>query len=232
MSASYSIFTICRQQDKDIANLCIPSWVEQDDVERVCVYTDFDLNYGLMSEKIQIIREINKDADWLSAAGLKPHILKKFFITYQPQRFVYLDVGCYIKENITKVFEKEFDIALTRLNKKVNASGSVIFIRSGKRVRDFADKWIDMQGKLLSYRIGIRPGKSSYSDKALSTLVHSREFSVLGLDERVYCSEAETARDYKRNIRVSSPKILNFNSGYHIAKEALKQQAYGNAYQR
>ncbi len=219
MTGSYSIFTICRQQDKDIANLCIPSWVEQKEVEKICVYTDFNLDHGLMSDKIQVITAFGKGADWLKAAGLKPHILKKFFTSCQPERFVYLDIGCYIRDGIAKVFEKDFEIALTRLNKKENALSSVFFMHSGRGVRGFADKWIDMQEKLLSYKIGIKPEKSSYSDKAFSALVHSREFRTLGLDERVYCSEAETVRDYKRSIRINSPKILHFKNNGWTDKE-------------
>jgi len=215
----FTIFTICTENYKDAVDFFLPSWLKLDSVESIVIYTDFDLKY--CDKRVEVRNKIEKGGNWLDIVGLKAVFLKDFLREFQGDYFAFIDIDCYILEEISDVFNGDFDIAVTRMfHKKRQASSGVWFCRNNDKIIQFAHEWWIIQEEYRARGNGVKVYNSSFSQNSFSDIVH-REFKyydkfpndclkVLPLDKNIYNYERTNIRKWVDNIINHNPKILHF----------------------
>jgi len=225
MKNKYLIFSICTENYKDALDFTLPSWIKQDAVGKIVIYTDFDYD-TIKSNKLEIINTLKKTDDWLEIVGLKAIQLKEFLETYNPRHFVFLDVDCYILKDVSEVFSQDFDIAATRMNKKKPANSGVWFVKNTDKIKRFADDWILKQDEYKKNGWGIKKHRSSYEQNSFSDILHKEHknktyFNVLPISEGTYNYEDDNMDRWINNVNKHKPKILHFKGRRWRDKNSL-----------
>lgn len=210
---NFSIFTICTENYKDGIDFAIPSWLKLDSVDKIYIYTDFDLVYE--NDRVIVLNKINKTGDWLEIVGLKAVLLKDFLSFYKGINFAFIDIDCYIVKDISHVFDKDFDIAATRMFDKKSASSGVWFCRNNENINGFCKEWINEQNNFKKRKIGVKPNAQSYSQKSFSHILHkkykeNKKLKVLPLDVEIYNSNHDNIEQWLLNINKYNPNVLHF----------------------
>jgi len=226
----FSILTICTENYGDAINFSPPSWLRLKSMEKIYIYSDFDLQYP--DDRVIILNEIKKTDDWLEVVGLKPEILNRFIRTYSVVDFVFIDIDCYITDDISEVFDNDFDIAPTRMNvKNVSANNGVFFCRNNNHLIQFIQEWMLLQTKYIEKSIGVKQYAPSYSQLSFSEILH-RELhnktylNVFPLSASVYNNEADLEDDWLKKIKHTKYKILHFK-GRRWRNEELVRKILG-----
>lgn len=210
----FSIFTICTENYKECALKTIPSWVKQNNVERIYVYTDFNLEYD--SQKVIVLPIIEKTTDWIKIVGMKCKVLKNITkMTIENEKLAFIDIDCVIKDDISEVFENKFDIAVTRFSKKNTINSGVWFVINNDNVKKLAEEWENLQNIYFERKNGVKARYSSYSQKSLSEIVHQQYdnktyLTVLPLSSRKYNHEADNEISWAKTVKRDNPKIIHF----------------------
>lgn len=210
----FSIFTICTANYKEALLLTLPSWLALDTLEGVYVYTDFSLDYP--DDRVVFIQNIKRSDDWLYIVGLKAILLKDFIQRSPCMYFAFIDADCYIKSDISGVFDKDFDIAPTRMKVKGRAANSgVWFCKLSDRLMKFAKEWASLQEKYRKQGMGVVKHVSSYSQRSFSDILH-RELAhhtylfVHPLSADVYNNEDDYIDRWINRLKQHPAKIIHF----------------------
>jgi len=210
---NFSIFTICTENYKEAINFSVPSWLKFNNVVKIYIYTDFDLNYD--DDRVVIINKINKTKDWLEVVGLKAILLKDFLENYSDNNFVFIDIDCYMVKDISDIFNEDFDIAVTRMFDKKSANSGIWFCKNNENIIKFSNDWINIQNRNKKNKIGIVKYNSSFSQKAFSEILHKEYknktyLKVLPVDVNKYNYERDDVDEWINNILKYNPYILHF----------------------
>jgi hypothetical protein len=147
---TFSIFTICTENYKDVLNLTIPSWLSFNSIECIYIYTDFD--YNINNSKVKIINILEKTSDWLRIVGFKSLVLSHFIKNNITENFAFIDIDCMFLKDVSEIFNHEFDIAATRMNNKKSANSGVWFCKNSEGLINFSQQWDDLQRKFLNQK--------------------------------------------------------------------------------
>lgn len=237
MSNNFTIFTICTENYKDAIDFFLPSWLKLQGLDEIIIYTDFDLVFP--SDKVFVKNCISKTDDWLNIVGLKATLLDRFISGFKKTNFAFLDIDCLVVSNFSQVFDLNFDIAVTRLYApKIHASSGVWFCKASKQVLKFAKEWVDTQNHYLDRKVGIRPHKSSYSQRSFSDIIHrehkkSSYLNVLALDVKLYNYEHNSIDVWISEICKYKPKIVHYKGRRWRNRQCVnKMQKEIDAYKR
>jgi frataxin-like iron-binding protein CyaY len=210
---NFTIFTICTENYKDVIDITIPSWLKLNSLEKIYIYTDFDLTYN--NDKVVVLNKIKKTNDWLEIVGLKALLLKDFLDFYEGINFAFIDIDCYIKEDFSEVFNLDFDIAATRMNSRKMANSGVWFCKKGDGIKMFNKQWCLKQDEYLRKKIGVKKHISSYSQKSFSDILHKeynneKKIKVIPINENIYNCEEDSVDGWIKKIIKNNPKIIHF----------------------
>ncbi len=222
----YSIFSVCTENYNDALELFLPSWVRFEEVEKVYVFTNYEPAYR--HEKVIYFNILGIENDWLKATGSKAFAMKEFLKRTTHERFAYIDIDCYLYEDISEVFNKEFDIACTRMNEGTTSNSGVFFCHRSPALDVFADRWMRLQKEKWNKGIGTTKHCQSYQQISYSEIVHSEYrnktyLNVLPVSKNKYNYESNDPQTWIRNIAFYKPKILHlkgrmFRDAAHMQK--------------
>lgn len=210
---NFSIYTICTENYKDAIDFLLPSWLRLKSVDKIYIYTDFDLSYD--NERVVVLNKINKTDDWLKIVGLKSILLDDFLSFYNEKYFAFIDIDCYIVKDVSSIFDKDFDVAATRMNSKKVANSGVWFCKNTENTKRFANEWMNLQKEYKNKKIGVKKHNSSYSQRSFSFILH-REYknktylNVLPVDVNKYNYEDDDVDKWVNDIIKHNPYILHF----------------------
>jgi hypothetical protein len=211
----FTIFTLCTHNYKDAFDFFLPTWVKFDTIESIYVYTDFE--YTHEDPKVKVINFIKKTDNWLDAVGLRAVILSDFLKKETTNNIAFVDIDCYIREDISEIFDNQFDIAVTRMNvKNTTASAGIWFARKGTAINKFSKNWHDLQIRFKKMRLGIVEYKQSYSQKSFSKIVHDQYkinrpyMKVLPISVDIYnCEDSDNSKWIDKILKNNS-KVIHF----------------------
>lgn len=217
------IYTLCSRGYRDAYDFVIGSWLKQP-VDEVVVFTDFD--FEPEDERVKIRKVFELSDDWLINVGRKVGVCKRIANeSDKGEEIIFIDVDCYLNENICGVFELPFDIAVTRLKSSVEVSSGIFFWRNNNRMNQFFEAWGKIQSIYFLNKYGVGARKTSYSQNAFDTLVRKKfEYfpkTVLSLDVIRYNRKVGPTQMPKvlSDIRRGKVKVFHFyNNSYRDAK--------------
>ena len=151
----YYIITFCSHNYRRLYHITIPSWLRSDS-EKIIIYTD-DIGWKSDNNKVIIINKFKKERDWLKNVAKKHECIYDFI-----QRFptidnaVFLDADCYVVNELSQVFNRQFSLALTtsRRKDKMALSSGVIFFRRTMRLKDIVTDLLQTQRNMIRQNIG------------------------------------------------------------------------------
>jgi hypothetical protein len=157
-----------------------------------------------------------KTDDWLQIVGLKVKVLKHFLNNFDHHNFAFFDIDCYLRYDVSEVFKEEFDIAVTRMFKKISASAGLWFAKKTVAIENFANKWENLQNEFFLKKKGIVKHLPSYSQLSFSELAHQGyqknkgELKVLPISVDVYNCEDNDKLKLIQKIQKFDSKIIHF----------------------
>lgn len=204
----FTIFTICTRNYEDVIDLTVPTWSSKDSVDRIYLYTDF--NYTTEDPKVEVINILDETEDWLKIVGFKSLVLSHFIKNKITENFAFIDIDCILLKDVSEVFNHEFDVAATRMNKKKSANSGVWFCKNSEGLINFSQQWDELQKKFLKQKKGVKPYHQSYSQLSFSEILHkNKNIKVLPIDENVYNCEHDTVDGWLKKIDKYNPKIIH-----------------------
>jgi len=214
---TFEIFAYCSKNYKDAFNFVVPSWTKWDSVKKVTIYTDWPCK--CKDPKVDIINMFEPDSDWIIGTGRRLDVIKKFSDDHglSNQNVLFLDIDCLITKDVSHVFNKDFDIAITRLYSKEShtnktATAGLWFARLNKGYFNFINEWFDIADEFKSLGIGIKKYHISYVQYSFTKVAKqlTNKYSVLPIDENVYNSEHTLADKWLEKIHKFQPYILHY----------------------
>ena len=215
----FEIFAYCSKNYYDAYKLMVPSWTKLDSVEKVTVYTDWDLKPN--DDKVEIFHMFDPSDDWITGTGRRMDVIRHFSALHKNKKknILFLDIDCYITKDVNHVFELDFDIGITRLfstegyaNK--TATAGLWFARLTPGYYDFIDDWSALAKKYKERGKGIKKHFISYVQYSFTDVARkglaSGKYNILPLDEKIYNSEHSDEKKWYRLITNHKPKILHF----------------------
>lgn len=221
MTASYSLFSVCTGSYRDAYELMIDSWVRTE-ASSIIIYTDG--HPFPVKDKVQLVPMLKPGTDWFNALEYKA-VASKDMVGRGVDRAVFIDMDCYVVNDVGHIFDSDFDMAITRLAH--NVSAGIFFLRFNERVHRFIEAWLVRQVEYKKTRVksqishsmqrAVQPrGKCStlYEQLALELLCKewkwARKLSVLGLDDKRYNRKINPLRYEKEVFDLSNIDVLHF----------------------
>lgn len=168
----FLIYTICTHDYKDAYDLVIDSWLKKTSAYKILVYTDKKWDSG--KERVSIIErlpEVRGSSDrWLSAVRWKRKLTEEVLgMMAKGDSAVFMDIDCYLLGDIGDVFQKDFDLAVTRLftGRRLTVSTGIFWFRKTDYMVHFMTSWERIE-KIL---------KSKKKDRARACSNNQRSFS-------------------------------------------------------
>lgn len=227
----YEIFTLCTRGYRDAYEFSIDSWLNNTEVKKIYIYTD-DKSWKIDHPRISLISNLDKTDDWLKIVKLKTKVFKQYLDISKTNNSIFIDIDCYIREDIGHVFEEDFDIGVTRLKQpQIEVSTGIVFIKNNRnsKFKSFLQNWEDNQNSLDS-KYKVRPRTCSNNQKAFSILIRkcnsSKIFNILDLDVDIYNRKAKPGRiqdliEQEKNGK--KIKVLHFYNTSYRNKEYVNQ---------
>ena len=215
--SDYSIFTMCSKNYKDAYDFVIKSWLKSK-AKYIYIYTD-DPGWKSNNNRIIIINFFDKITDdWLVNTGRRV-IIGKDIIKFNNNRLVFLDIDCYLLNDIGYVFDEyDFDFAVTRLHRKnIATSAGVYFFYNTEHNKRFFDDWFEKQNNNYKKRKGVVAYENSYAQRAFSDVLRKyykeKTHVVIDLDVNKY--NRKTGKPDQTNCTIEALKknevdILHF----------------------
>ncbi len=248
----FSLFTFCSKEYRDALDVMLPSWLEASGAAKIYVYTDFDYPYD--DKRVVIINEIDNilewltdklalknvmrvrdsytneenskptQVKWLASTGMKAYVFQKV-MRKRSRNLVYIDVDCYVKGDISHVFDQEFDIATTRMghsNPKVFVSSGIVFLRNNPDTRRFVKQWQETQEENIENNIGVRAYSASFQQRAYDYVIKNTECALLPLEESIYNSNRGNNDRWIQEVTKDQPLVLHFKGRRWRNKQLFK----------
>ena len=213
----FEIFAYCSKNYEDAYNFVIDSWVKLDTVSKVTIYTDWDLQTNL--NKVQVINMFDPSNDWLTGTGRRLDVIKHFSKTNrgQEKNILFLDIDCFMVQDVSEIFSKDFDIAITRLHSREHysdntATAGLWFARLTPGYYNFINDWFIRAQQLKTVGKGIRQHHISYVQYSFTDIAKKQNanYNVLPIDEKIYNSEHTELTRWYQLITQHHPKILHY----------------------
>ena len=216
----YEIFAYCSENYKDAYDFVIGSWLRPN-VTKVTMYTDFD--FKPKDSRVEVIPMFkgNKSKQWIVGTGRRLDIINDFSKrNYNSNKNVlFLDIDCYITDDISHVFSKQFDIGITRLFSNEShtcstATAGLWFARMNKNYQKFIDDWTIKANEYKRKRRGIREHHISYVQYSFTDVARlglkTKKYDILAIDENFYNSEHSSIPKWLQKIKKYPPLILHY----------------------
>jgi hypothetical protein len=214
---SFEIFAYCSENYKDAFSFVMPSWTKLDSVSKVTVYTDWDFTYD--DPKVEVIKMFDPSDDWLIGTGRRLDVIKRFSYENKgtAKQILFLDIDCYIVNDVLEVFDYQFDIAISRLKSLEGhahgtATAGLWFARLSPGYYEFIDKWFIRAQQLKLKRKGVTKHYISYVQYSFTDIAKSKldKTIIYPIDENIYNSEHSNTNKWIQNVKKYNPKILHF----------------------
>lgn len=226
----FEIFAYCSKNYYDAYCFVIQSWLLPN-VSKVTIYTDF--NVKSKYDKVEIIPMFKDDQtkDWIVGTGRRLDVIKHFIGErgFSNQNVLFLDIDCLITRDISHVFSRDFDIAISRLfstDRYANstATAGLWFARLTPGFHRFFNDWYRMAMTYRGKRKGITPHHISYVQYSFTSVARNglknRKYKILPIDQRLYNSEHSLNDKWLNLIQRHNPYILHFK-GRRWRRKAL-----------
>ena len=236
---AYSIFTVCTRNYRDASDFSIDSWLATK-ARHIYVYTD-DPTWVAKTDRISILPVFSASDSWLINVGHKARAFRRILDETPCENVVFLDADCYVWSEIGGVFEKDFDLAVTRFLKGVTISSGIWFSRNNQRTKDFTNAWLKKQDEFnpaptgSRHRIGSSYSQNSF-DHVLRQVDRDRVCRILKLSYNMYSLKVKDRSKLSKAKALiikkllmkrlcEKPNILHFyNNSYR--NEQLKKEVF------
>ena len=214
----YMIYSLCSANYRDAFDFVIDSWLASD-AGHIRIYTD---DPSWKDDRVELKCMFEPSTDWLVNAARKSNATLDAVQTISAENIVFLDIDCLLTGDIGHVFEKDFDIAVTRLEREFCSNG-VFFMRPFQQeVQDFAAAYATAQGNLP------RPkGKTwDYDQKAFMQGLAKVEVDAINLNHRVYNRKIGDVRRTPKQIKDlqdDQSLVLHFYNNSYRSEENVAE---------
>ena len=213
----FEIFAYCSKNYEDAYNFVINSWTKLDNVTKITMYTDWDLKPK--NSKVEVKNMFDESKSWITGTGRRLDVIKDYseLNKGQTKNVLFLDIDCYIVKDMSEIFFRSFDIAITRLftgeeyaNK--TATAGLWFAKLSPGYYNFIEDWFKRANVLKERGVGVEDHRISYVQYSFTDVARTKtpRYSVLPIDEKVYNSEHSDERTWYNLIRKHHPKILHY----------------------
>ena len=113
----YDIVTYCSESYSKAFRFSIRSWVDNSRAKRFYIYTD-SKNIYRKNSRITFTKLFEKNNNWLENIGRKNQAIEHYLNNTSQTNFAFIEIDCYILDDLSHIFKKDFDIAVTRLFSK------------------------------------------------------------------------------------------------------------------
>jgi hypothetical protein len=145
-------------------------------------------------------------------------------------KVLFLDIDCFIVKDVMEVFDKKFDIAISRLNSKEShtnktATAGLWFARMNQGYLNFMNDWLEVAMDFKNLGIGLKKYHISYVQYSFTKVakLKTSRYEVLPIDENIYNSEHTLLAKWMKNIKQYHPKILHYK-GRRFRDEKLVEK--------
>jgi hypothetical protein len=212
----FEIFAYCSKSYEDAYHFVINSWTNLSNVSKVTIYTDWDLKSD--NEKVITKQLFEPSNDWLIGTGRRLDVIKDYSEENKgsAKNILFLDIDCYIVRDVEEVFNRDFDIAITRLHTTESyanktATAGLWFARFTPGYYKFINDWFELAKRYKEQGIGIKQYHISYVQYSFTTIARQgMGYKILSLDEKIYNSEHTIESMWYEQIQKYQPKILHF----------------------
>lgn len=236
----FEILAYCSKNYIDAYNFTINSWTKLDTCDKVHLYTDWQFTPD--NPKVEVTKFFtNCNCNWVTGCARRLDVIKDFSEKYKNsgKNIIFMDMDCYMKSDVSEVFDRDFDIAITRLYSKEKytegtASDSMWFAKMTPGYTEFIDAWVkladEMKYKQDTASRTILYTQYAFNKVARQKIMLSPTCDVLALDEHIYNSEHSDLKKWFHDIVTYHPKILHFKNGRFNDKKLIDFvfRLYGN----
>lgn len=212
------VHTYCSENYSELfLKFFFPSWKRVLKNVRFVIYTDGWV--GSNECGIEYIPFFPKSNDWSINTGRRyvalQDYLKKVRILKEIYNITFLDVDCFVVRDFFHVFEKDFDIGVTRLNSPRNKTASAGMVFFKNRGLEFVEDCLNRAKINKSKGIGMRAHRTSYMQKGFDTICKSGKFNIKNFSDDIYNSERDNLKEWYTSISKTKDKIciLHFKGG-------------------
>lgn len=221
----YSIITLCTKNYRDAYNFVIDSWLRTK-AEKIHIYTD-DSQWVSGNDRIEIVHYFSPSTDWLKNVGRKVCVCGDS-LTEEASNIIFIDIDCYITAEIGDIFDRDFDIAATRVNEpKLDASTGFFCFRNNETIRNFFVDWQADQERVKCNRRGVAEWCSAYEQIAFSALLRRLidvgMLDVLSLNADWYNRKTRTALINHDALKDPRLRVLHFYQASFRDQECIKE---------
>ena len=207
----YSIFSICTENYKDAYDFAIGSWLQKTKAN-ITIYSD--AQWPVKSPRVQIKKIFSKSSDWGTNICRKAQASKEAF--KEGKNLAFVDMDCWLRGDLGHVFEKDFDLAATKLERKGNVSTGVYFYRNNDKAKKFMDLWERKVKSLKNF--GNRSKRPLDQVTFSKTIEESKNMTIIDVGAPKYNRKiSDTKRNPKqiKELENDNPIVLHFyNKSY------------------
>ena len=214
---NFEIFAYCSKNYEDAYKFVIDSWSRPENVTKVTIYTDWDLKSN--NPKVEIKNMFPESNSWIVGTGRRLDVIKDYSDRNKGQNknVLFLDIDCFLVKDVSEIFSRPFDIAITRLftgegYANRTATAGLWFAKLSPGYYNFIEDWFKRAEQLKTAGYGVEDHRISYVQYSFTDIARTKtpRYSVLPIDEKVYNSEHSDEREWYKLIRQYKPKILHY----------------------
>lgn len=148
---NYNIVSYCSQSYLPILEKTINNWLRFDNIDNIYIFTDFDYFYN--NERVVRIKNFKSDYNFSVNCSRKVDSLWQL-INYPNENLnniLLLDVDCLIINDISEIFNYDFDICVTHyglpneIKTTKNISSGFLALKKNPKSIRFVTDWLDQQ---------------------------------------------------------------------------------------
>jgi hypothetical protein len=213
----FEIFAYCSKNYEDAYNFVINSWIKLPNVTKITIYTDWKLIPT--NDKVIVNHMFDCDNSWIVGTGRRLDVIKHFSEQNKGQKknILFLDIDCYMVKDVSEVFTKDFDIAISRLYTSQaytnqTATAGLWFAKLTPGYYNFIEDWFKTAKEMKDKGIGLKDHKISYVQYSFTRVAKTKtsRYNVMAIDEKIYNSEHSKDKLWYELIKKYHPKILHF----------------------
>lgn len=216
----YLMFGICTENYKDAFEFAIKSWTRQN-ASKIIIYSDITWDYP----GVEIKKVLDKSTNWQKNICLKA-TCSKLALQEGYENVVFVDMDCYLRGDLGHVFEKDFDIATTELQRKGNISTGCYFMKNTESTNRFIDRWIkevDKIGDNYGSRFGTLP-----KDQVTFSIVaeNNNDHHLIDLPKSRYNRKIKLVKRNEKqlnDIKNDDSLVLHFYNKSYLSAENISE---------
>lgn len=209
------MYGICTENYKDAYDFSINSWLRQD-ADKIIIYSD--TTWETQNPRIEIKKVFSKSNQWNRNICLKAEAsilaLKEGY-----DNICFIDMDCYLRGNLSHVFNKNFDIAVTELKRKNNISTGTFFVKNNTNTKLFFSKWLSIIKSIKNYKSkndGIPQDQETFS----KVVYGFKDLNIIDLPKHKYnrkISNTKRNEKQKKDLKLDDSLVLHFyNKSFKI----------------